>query len=427
MAATAHLARTGSGTKRKNSLNGNKLNRSATLARQGSFSSFKFFHDDELDDAVPQHLRVRDDILDKLDCRGDWQRRRLMLTEDRLYIALSKAWFPQAYGDLHVKFSLEEEKWRDCYSVLRSGFFECYDEEEFLRQLKEPFLRFNVLNCKLVEEGGCGGSLACVINLMDNHGKTVVYLKCESVKDMKRWMKVLKEHGKYLIANEQVEIVDSIPTEEIIAVSRIDQNPFVRQKNLERRWSPFRSNLVIKSVTVGVGQVNTRHNSAGGIESLKEAEDVEEIVLPGYSEVAASRYIQRSDGEVMEIQTVPDGYNSGRTFFFYLPGDSTIQDWVEIISSTAKERRREYSRKHMAERWQQRACALLDSMHFQSVMAALIFANFFLIIAQTQIRPAPDSPVDKRFQLVDFAFTILFTIGEAVFPCALSSDSQSIR
>ena len=395
--------------------------------RSGSFSSFKFFCEDEMmASAVPQQSRIRDDTVDKLDCHGDWVRRRLILTQDRLYIALSKSWFPHAHGNIAVNVNPIADKWQNCYSVLRTGKFECYDTEDDFRRLKKPFFSLNVLGCRLSDEDDVVEGFPFAIRINDAYDQPIVCFNCESHQDMRRWTKVLKDHGNCLLANEQVEIVDSIPTEEIVAVTRVLQNPFLKHKNQDRRWSPFATGLKIKSVNAGVS--HSRHNSLSlsrhnsnheGLECLKEAEEVEEVVLPGYSRVAATRYLQRDDGEVMEIETIPDGYNSGRAFFFFLPSNATVDDWVDIIASTAKERRLEYSKKHWIDIWQHRACLMLDSIYFQGVMAALIIANFFLIIAQTQIRPEAGSDLDNQFQLVDLAFTIIFTVGETGSPPAL--------
>ncbi len=141
--------------------------------------------------------------------------------------------------------------------------------------------------------------------------------------------------------------------------------------------------------------------------------------LPGLGEVNESKgrwnqnsawySIKEQDRNIFafEVQTIDDGYNSGRSYYFGTRSKEERGLWVSklqdtITASKLKRQAEENSRWMLA---QIQCKRFYDSDFLQGCVAFLIFSNFIVNIAQSELQPTPGSNADSSFTSVDTFFT----------------------
>ena len=121
---------------------------------------------------------------------------------------------------------------------------------------------------------------------------------------------------------------------------------------------------------------------------------------------------RESSGRSLNITTIPDGYNKGRTFEFRVGLDSyarwidTLQRLVDAACAAHAER----MKLTPLQRLEQQSKALHDAGWFQTLFGAVIMTSFMASICQAEMIPAKDSTAFTVFQITDYVLTSLFTI-----------------
>ena len=111
------------------------------------------------------------------------------------------------------------------------------------------------------------------------------------------------------------------------------------------------------------------------------------------------------------IQTLPDGYNCGRTYTFKVTSEGKFQAWVQELEKAVAAATYADLRKSPIRLWQTRVRRVMVMQGFPESVALLIGANFLINVVQTQIDPGQELPV---FNTLDLAFSIVFTVELAM-------------
>eukprot|EP00960_Hanusia_phi_P024373 717993-Hanusia_phi.AAC.5 len=144
-------------------------------------------------------------------------------------------------------------------------------------------------------------------------------------------------------------------------------------------------------------------------------------------------FLQNDDGEKISseyqeiiIETVPEGYNSGRAYIHRALREEA-RKWAQIIERQAKHAR---FLQEEASRTERGLLALLrirvkrvyEHTVTQSFMACLILTSFTLDLAQAEILPADGSASQRFFDRMDLFFASIFCFELAVNFFAKSKD-----
>eukprot|EP00961_Rhodomonas_salina_P080510 1083277-Rhodomonas_salina.1 len=131
------------------------------------------------------------------------------------------------------------------------------------------------------------------------------------------------------------------------------------------------------------------------------------------SEDDGSENLQSNGGYALQIITVPDGHNSGRTYRLKADSAEACHDWVADIQKLSKEA----SAKRMLEelpgsldRARMLATIFYMSDYTQMFIASLIILNFILNAASSEILPEDGTHLAMIFEDVEIAFTAIFTL-----------------
>mmetsp|Transcript_42423 Transcript_42423/g.86731 ORF Transcript_42423/g.86731 Transcript_42423/m.86731 type:complete len:381 (+) Transcript_42423:198-1340(+) len=111
-----------------------------------------------------------------------------------------------------------------------------------------------------------------------------------------------------------------------------------------------------------------------------------------------------------EIQTIPEGYNSGRVYRLKAESKQEQERFVDELNRIIKNAIQVAQSESDFERSQERVRRVFHSVHFQSTVALLILANFIAHAAQHQLRPEEGSAMHRTLETLDVAFTGLFTV-----------------
>jgi hypothetical protein len=133
---------------------------------------------------------------------------------------------------------------------------------------------------------------------------------------------------------------------------------------------------------------------------------VDEDLLHGSTATWRRIKDQGSRVPCFEVRTREGGYNAGRSF--YLKGDSeeSSAEFANTLDRLKKAAEiREAGRKSWLRRLKSRALRVYQSNSCQSIVAALIAANFVVNVTQTEIQPVDGSTGQRNFAIIDNSFT----------------------
>ena len=113
---------------------------------------------------------------------------------------------------------------------------------------------------------------------------------------------------------------------------------------------------------------------------------------------------------LIQIETVPDGFNSGRTYYFKAQTLERAKEWISMVKTAidneAKSLRANMS---MARRAQRRLRIIYNSIWVQSCVGLLIFISFAVNIVQTELLFPPDSEQQRRADVIFGWFEVVIT------------------
>jgi hypothetical protein len=210
---------------------------------------------------------------------------------------------------------------------------------------------------------------------------------------------VLWTKDTFYVAREgDPTVVDSIPLHELLAVMEMDGD--------SENSSTFRNTSFTHDVqnatdcprATSGGLRGARSGVTGGIRgnvrrrgggsdlglSTDNGEDVDGAELRSWTNCLQANY-------TLQIKTVPDGLNSGRTYYLStrngIAPEARRQAIVETLREAAEVARRRAEAKSRFERSQERAQWVQGSMAFQVFMATLI-----MVVRGAPPTPQPTSP-----------------------------------
>ncbi len=123
--------------------------------------------------------------------------------------------------------------------------------------------------------------------------------------------------------------------------------------------------------------------------------------------------IATEDGDlfIVQIRTVENGYNSGRTYYFNTRAEDACNEWVQLLRTEAdRAMLRKQAGPSLLRKLRYRLLRLYESNTFQYLVAVLIFFSFLVNIVQTEVsgagswqdgtvRPAAARPNPPRLAL----------------------------
>lgn len=114
---------------------------------------------------------------------------------------------------------------------------------------------------------------------------------------------------------------------------------------------------------------------------------------------------------IFEIQTSPEGRNSGRAYLLGVSRGDSAEKWVhEINNARAKAKRKEHLSTPLSE-LQETCRTIYHSTSFQFLIVSLIICNFMCVILNAELIPEEGSDLQRLFHALDISFTGIFTAG----------------
>ncbi len=254
-------------------------------------------------------------------------------------------------------------------------------------------------------------------------------LKIKNDKGKLEWQKrllVISQKRLFIVmekpGTECLEIVDSIPLQEITSVDILSQKKI--QKVDTRSFSIDMSTsftLVEEWAQTAAGgrkspQLNALEESPDAKDKNRKLQDYYDTLLtlnaPG-------------QGGVLRITTLPDGFNDGQPYYFTdfvavqklrgaddknssraLPSDlQTVEDELQRLSRAYA---KVFARDTRFERLQASLRRVWNSVWLNTAILAFIVANFVCTIRGLENR---DPRYDALYERVDLFFTVIFTVG----------------
>lgn len=125
---------------------------------------------------------------------------------------------------------------------------------------------------------------------------------------------------------------------------------------------------------------------------------------------------------MFQISTIPEGYNSGRSYFFRTQNVVSGRKIVDVMSAVVVCARASLRRKSGILLIQRNVKRFYNSTPFQSLIALLLVLNFLSNISEQQLKPLPDTPTAHLYDNLDIFFT-----GDQVFPLLIQSSDFCLR
>ncbi len=217
-----------------------------------------------------------------------------------------------------------------------------------------------------------------------------------------------------------LEIVDSIPTNEIASISLDDDNA-EKPKEVQTMQSSIARSFRHTATILNILPANSNKDSR------KARPEAPELCLNRFFESGSPSIPSARENfceQILSITTAPAGFNHGQTYHFLLrkqdypcvDGDDAIslrnradaEALAARLSTLAARRRAESDRETRFLRLQRRLRRAWDSILFNLVLLVLIVSNFVFTVEQLQNTDPSRQPF---FEHVDLAYTVIFTLG----------------
>ena len=135
-----------------------------------------------------------------------------------------------------------------------------------------------------------------------------------------------------------------------------------------------------------------------------------------WTELPASTSAERPANLTFEIETKPDGCNSGRRYQMRCSSREELSDWVEQIRLAWQAVLAEQNaalQSSPLQRAYQRLCLVLTGVYeseiFKSSLIFVLAANFVALLVAAQIEPTPGTTTGTVMDQLEYVFTSIFT------------------
>ena len=176
-----------------------------------------------MDSEVPAHLRLFDRNVSKLDSSGFWAARRLVIAKECAYICSAPKVIPRQ-GTFHY---LTNGRWHRSHLKLVDGSLAMWlSEAKFLRN-EVPDMLLECHDCTVdMQQFGAQGWMFTIT--FSTSGK-VCKLACADKRKRGEFVSSIFKHREWLHRAGEHEILDTIPTREIISIHQLDGDFFERR------------------------------------------------------------------------------------------------------------------------------------------------------------------------------------------------------
>ncbi len=254
--------------------------------------------------------------------------------------------------------------------------------------------------------------------------------------------------------NKDLEIVDSIPMEEIISVEQCnadtkqwtsvfeEERALSLQIELHEWFEIFGEDFINKSQS----ERSREHTKKMRQKTKDQIDSIQEMLISEQVKEDCKKLEESYHENLVRIVTHPEGFNRGHPFYFLLRKDSFLhwkkqrnsrsllnlpsagmqgrandatkneqddQRFVRKVKKLAAARSKEVKRKTWFLRFQKFLQRILDSRVFTMVVLALLISNFVFTVQQLE---NDDPSRQPYFERIDLAYTIVFSIGSALSP-----------
>eukprot|EP00960_Hanusia_phi_P033530 750499-Hanusia_phi.AAC.4 len=312
-----------------------------------------------LENVIPKASRIFDEHLSKLHHSGIWQERRLIACPQFVYVLMPSEAPEERSGHCEIAKGTASDL-ETQYILLNAGYLAMFEsEQEFYLSVESRTNELSLHSTKILQLNNVARSIALATASCKY---TFVFGNDD---EYETWSKAFKEHSEFAY-NEKQNITLKIPIVEIKEVSPTSELSFKQSS----------SNLP-----------HFRFNRQGS-EVDKATEDGEVV-----------------DSFLFQISTIPEGYNSGRSFFFRTNNALAGRIIVDNLNTLALSARKSLRRKSDLAVIQKTIKLFYNSTPFQSLVALMLVLNFLANVSEQQLRPQPDTPTSRLYDNLDIFFT----------------------
>jgi hypothetical protein len=220
---------------------------------------------------------------------------------------------------------------------------------------------------------------------------------------------VLTSVGLYLARPDEDLLRDLIPLYEVVEVKRRSDVPDLRIPESEKGLKDMSASKNMqgkKDLTNKTIRSVGRQGSFVSMASLREEE----------------MKAEEPEKYIIQLRTLEGGYNSGRTYYLSAGTDEDCQAWVQSIRTASdKAILLRQAGPGIMVKARYRLRQAYHSVQMQSLVAFFIFLSFLSNIMQSELSANSDPTFDKMFDILEYIFTILFTVELCINAMANSS------
>jgi hypothetical protein len=263
---------------------------------------------------VPLADIIRDEAVMKLNAIGKWHTRTIVLCKDKLVITAIKlpahlegSVYRLASPDHHPK---KEDL---MYLVLSGGEIACFASESAYLHRQGPMNIIKVNHCHVraageytahtIQNNSPFHGLGWTIEEADGE---IHFFTCENKAQRNSWVTIVTNHKQSMLEGEKAEIVDTIPMHEIQKVFAVDAS-----------FLDFENDTSVE-------------------------EQTEKKMRLGFTREAIRNFVLKKHEHAFCVETLVDGYNSGKHFCFKVPSNTSGNTWLTLLNDAAKTARRSY-------------------------------------------------------------------------------------
>jgi hypothetical protein len=213
--------------------------------------------------------------------------------------------------------------------------------------------------------------------------------KLSSTHEWKPMDVALTTAGLFLARPDEEQLRDLIPLYEIRDVKKKADDPNLYTNN--RRMDSLGS--------IGGASEDSHNPRIGALRNMKMTS-----LIDGQSEIVEGEHF------LIQVRTIQDGYNSGRTYFFDARSEDLCNEWLQLLRKESDQAvvLKLAGPSHF-QKLRFRLRRFYRSVIVQSVVALLIILCFIVNILQTEMSSSDGSDSsDAAFDALEYFFTITF-------------------
>ena len=114
---------------------------------------------------------------------------------------------------------------------------------------------------------------------------------------------------------------------------------------------------------------------------------------------------------VIQLRTIENGYNSGRTYYFKADTEEACNEWISRLRAVSDNAvMLKLAGPSTFRRTRYRIRKFYESSMVQTFVAMLIFTSFLVNILQTELLGSQPAEVSPTFTALEYFFTVAFAV-----------------